>query len=65
MQCLWKESTVSRFFNQLGKLFQMIGPEYIKLCLKSSFCGLGVEKLIILVDRSHSIVSFMARRENI
>ena len=37
IQCLRKESTVSKFFKQSGKLFQMTGPEYIKLCLKFSF----------------------------
>ena len=27
MQLLWKEFTVSKFFKESGKLFQIIGPE--------------------------------------
>ena len=30
------------FLTRFGRLFHMTGPEKIKLCLKISFCGLGV-----------------------
>ena len=35
-------SVLSIDFKPEGKLFQIMGPEYVMLCLKISLCGLGV-----------------------
>ena len=45
------------FFNVAGKLFHTIGPEYIKLCLKISFFGLGGVKLEEIKDLKSGIFS--------
>ena len=58
MKELWKELTVLRLLSSGGKLFQIIGPEYIILCLNISFLGLGGIKFDDAVDLNKGKLSF-------
>ena len=42
MKAEWNLFVLSSDFKLDGRLFQMMGPEYAKLCLKISLWGLGV-----------------------
>ena len=58
MKKLWKEFTVLRLLSSGDKLFQIIGPEYIILCLIISFLGLGGIKFDDAVDLNKGKLSF-------
>ena len=58
MKELWKEFTVLRLLSSGGKLFQIIGPEYIILSLNISFLGLGGIKFDDAVDLNKGKLSF-------
>ena len=58
MKKLLKEFTVLRLLSSGGKLFQIIGPEYIILCLNISFLGLGGIKFDDAVDLNKGKLSF-------
>ena len=54
-------SVLSIDFKPEGKLFQIIGPEYVMLCLKISLYGLGVINECPDVDLSVGMYSLGTR----
>lgn len=62
MKSLWKKFTVFKLFSSGGKLFQLIGPEYIILCWDISFLGFVWIKFEDAADLNVGKLSFFGPR---